>query len=72
MFYWTASNNSTFLNGYREAKNMLSAVRQARSYLRNELYGEGTISFYDDLDSDPTRQDEKSIFTGNKWQTTIY
>ena len=67
--FWTASNNSTFLVGRRQAKTMLSAVRAARSYLRNELYGDGTISYYAAEDEDtPIRTDEKSIFTGNKWE----
>jgi len=69
MFYWTASNNSTFLVGRRQAKTMLSAVRDARSYLRNELYGEGTISYYESEDEDtPIRVEEKSILTNNKWE----
>jgi len=48
---------------------MLSAVRDARSYLRNELYGEGTISYYESEDEDtPIRVEEKSILTNNKWE----
>ena len=72
--YWTASNNSTFLNGHREAKNMLCAVRDGRRYLRYELYGEGSITFYDDPECEqPIRQDTKNIFTGHKWEiTTIF
>jgi hypothetical protein len=70
MFYWTASNNNSFLNGRREAKTMLGAVRDARSYLRNELYGEGNISYYDSEDAEtPIRTDEKTIFTNHRWET---
>lgn len=67
--YWTASNNSTFLNGCRSAKNMLTAVRDGRKYLRGELYGEGIITFYDSPHRDhPIRQDSKNIFTGHRWE----
>ena len=67
--FWTASNNSTFLVGRRQAKTMLSAVKAARSYLRNELYGEGSISYYASEDEDtPIRVEGKGIFTGNRWE----
>jgi hypothetical protein len=60
---WSAKNNSSYLNGSRSAKTMRGAVKAARSYLLNELYGEGTITYY--ADGQPVRQDEKSIHTGN-------
>jgi hypothetical protein len=41
VYTWTASNNSTFLNGTREAPTLNAAVRTARAYLRSELNGEG-------------------------------
>lgn len=75
--YWTAKNNSSYLNGYRQAASMLAAVRDARYYLRNELYGEGVIYYFDSdpsqddgmYDSEPCRTDERSIFTGFRWKT---
>lgn len=74
MIYWTAKNNSSFLNGSRSAKTMLGAVRAARRYVDGELYGEGTISYYNHPDcglaQDPIRIDSKTIFTGFKWVTT--
>ena len=71
--YWTACNSGSFLNGRRSAKTMLGAVRAARHYLNNELYGDGTISYYDSSDKEFIfRKDEKSIFTGNKWVRTDY
>lgn len=70
MVYWTASNNSSFLNGFRVAKSLRAAIIAARRYVDNELYGEGKISFLDGPDSCACllRQDEKSIFTGYKWR----
>lgn len=65
---WSAENNSSFLNGQRSAKSMRCAVVIARRYLRYELYGEGTITYY--ADGHPVRQDECSMFTGYKWKTT--
>ena len=38
---WTASNNSSFLDGCREASSIAAAVRAARRYIRYELCGEG-------------------------------
>ena len=69
MIEWTASNNSSFLNGSRKAKSMLAAVRAARIYLRGELYGEGVITYFED--GQVIRYDEKSIFTNFKWQTEL-
>lgn len=69
MIYWTAGNNSSYLNGYRTAKTMIGAVRAARSYLNNELYGEGTIRYWrnDPIESEPCRIDSKTIFTNYRW-----
>lgn len=67
---WSASNNSTFLNGSRPAKSIRDAVRQARAYLRGELMGEGEISIYED--GKIVRCDEYSIFTGYKWNIRIF
>jgi hypothetical protein len=62
---WSASNNSSYLNGSRSAPTILAAVRAARAYVRGELYGEGVITIY--VDGQPVRQDERSIFTGFQW-----
>jgi hypothetical protein len=64
---WSAKNNSSFLNGSRPAKTIRGAVTAARAYVRGELLGEGTITICED--GQPVRQDEKSIFTGGKWET---
>lgn len=66
---WSAKNNSSFLNGSRPAKSILAAVRAGREYVKGELYGEGTITIFDD--GHPVRQDECSIFTGHKWSTRV-
>lgn len=68
MVYWSASNNSSFLNGHREAPTLLAAVRAGRAYLRNELNGEGSISFFHDPEDMPFRVDQFSMFTGWKWE----
>lgn len=64
---WTASNNSSFLNGSREASSIAAAVRAARAYIRGELYGEGRATIFSD--GDPVREEERSIFTGFQWQS---
>ena len=64
---WSASNNSSFLNGSREAKSVAAAVRAARQYIRGELYGEGKATIFSD--GQPVRQDERSIHTGMRWET---
>ncbi len=56
---WSASNNSSFLNGSRDAKTIAGAVRAARQYVRDELYGEGKATIFED--GYPVRQDERSI-----------
>jgi hypothetical protein len=65
---WTASNNSTFLNGSRSAPTILAAVRAARAYVRGELYGDGTLVIL--VDGQPVRRDERSIFTKFQWVTS--
>lgn len=62
---WTARNNSSYLNGQRSASSIMAAVREARSYIRNELYGEGSATIF--ADGSPIREDERSIFTRFKW-----
>ena len=64
---WTASNNSSFLNGEREAKTIKGAVRAARQYVRGELMGEGRITIFED--GVPVREDRCDMFTGNQWKT---
>ena len=64
---WTAKNNSSFLNGQRKAKTIIGAVRAARAYIEGELYGEGEAIIM--IDGQEVRIDEKSIFTGFKWET---
>lgn len=63
---WTASNNSSFLNGSRESSSIAAAVRAARRYIRGELYGEGKATIF--KDGNPVRRDECSIHTGYKWE----
>jgi len=69
MITWTASNNSSFLNDRRSAKTIRAAARDARRYVDNELYGQGVISFYDDDNDTPFRQDAKTIYTNHRWST---
>ena len=66
---WSAKNNSSYLNGSRSAPSILAAVRAARAYVRGELYGDGTLTIY--ADGQPVRRDERSIFTGFRWVSTI-
>jgi hypothetical protein len=65
---WSAKNNSSFLKGHRNATSVMAAVRAGREYVREELYGEGTLSIF--IDDECVRQDERSIFTGFKWLVT--
>jgi len=67
MITWSAKNNSSYLNGSRQAKSVLAAVRAGRAYVRDELYGEGIVTIY--ADGHPVRQDERSIFTGFVWSS---
>lgn len=64
---WSAKNNSSYLNGSRPAKSVRAAVMAGRKYVRGELYGEGTLTIFED--GQPIREDESSIFTGHKWVT---
>ena len=64
---WAAKNNSSFLNGSRKAKSMRAAITAGRRYVLGELYGEGVITVFDN--GRPVREDEKSIFTNQKWVT---
>lgn len=64
---WTAKNNSSFLNGEREASSIRAAVIAARAYIRGELYGEGKATIF--VDGQPVRQDECSLHTGLRWVT---
>lgn len=64
---WSASNNSSYLNGSRTAPTILAAVRAARAYVRGELYGEGTLTIL--VDGASVRRDERSIFTRFRWMT---
>jgi hypothetical protein len=71
-YYWTAKNNSSFLNGCRKAKTLRGAVIAARRYVDGELCGEGKICIYDQAPVyglEPVRIDEKSIFTQFCWKT---
>jgi hypothetical protein len=65
---WSAKNNSSYLKGSRSATSVLAAVRAGRAYVRGELYGEGTVTIYQN--GNPIRQDERSIFTGFCWSTS--
>jgi hypothetical protein len=74
MYYWTAKNNSSFLNGYRTAKTIIGAVRAGRRYVDSELCGEGRLVIADSIDGlhcNPVRVDSKSIFTNFKWETEL-
>ena len=75
MIYWTAKNNSTYLNNWRTAKTERSAVIAARNYLRGELMGEGKIQYaHEDENGEMQvfRTDEKSIFTKFKWRVVRF
>ncbi len=67
---WSASNNSSFLNGSREAKTVAGAVRASRAYIRDELYGEGKATIF--ADGYPVRHDECGIQTGFRWETRTH
>jgi hypothetical protein len=68
---WTASNSSSYLNGDREARTILGAVRAAISYGDNELYGEGTITIMED--GEPVRVYEAGLLASTAkgtWKRT--
>jgi len=52
---WSAKNNSSYLNGSRSASSVRAAIRDGRRYVRDELYGQGTITIYED--GQPVRAD---------------
>jgi len=66
---WSAKNNSSFLNGSRKSKSVRAAITAARRYVQDELYGEGVVTVF--ANGNPIREDEKSIFTNQKWVTKI-
>lgn len=66
--FWSAKNNSSFLNGRREAKSLRAAVQAARRYVRYELNGEGEIAFFAEGDlNNPIRVDRRDAWTGYRW-----
>lgn len=66
--YWSAKNNSSYLNGCREAKSLRAAVIHARCYVRDELLGEGEIAYFEEGDLDnPVRVDRRDAWTGYRW-----
>lgn len=70
MFYWTANNDSSYLNGVREAWSLRSAVIAARRYVNAELLGEGVVTIWEgSVNGRPFRVDERSIHTNYKWTT---
>jgi hypothetical protein len=70
--FWTAKNSSSFLNGFRSAKTIRTAVRDARRYVNRELFGEGIIIYYAGNPAEYGREirvDELSVHTGYHWRT---
>lgn len=65
MYTWSAKNNNTYMRQERTAATKLSAVRAARHFVRNELYGEGTAYIYRNGVLIETH--ERSIFTQMRW-----
>jgi hypothetical protein len=68
---WTASNNSTYLQGTREAKTIIGAVRAAIKYANGELAGEGKITIYEA--GQPVREYQAGLTAGTpkmKWIRT--
>ena len=57
---------------------MRNAVRDARKYVMDELYGDGEICFFDERPGElsspsyPIRKDERSIYTSFKWSKEIF
>lgn len=74
--YWTARNNSNFLNGYRKATSLKQAIKDARNYVTYELYCDGAIEYYDTNPNNddtpygpvPVRIEEHSRRTGYRWE----
>lgn len=74
LYRWTAKNNGSFLNGYREAKTLLGAVRAGRAYVNGELNGRGKVVIEGTLNGEnwyPIRVDECSIYTNFEWRTSL-
>lgn len=65
MYTWSAKNNRTHMLKDRTAPTKLSAVRAARHFVRNELYGEGTAYIFRNGVLIETH--ERSIFTQMRW-----
>ena len=68
---WSASNNSSFLDGSRTAKTMRGAVRDATRYANGELGGEGQITIFED--GYPARTYEAGLLAGTAqwdWKRT--
>lgn len=68
---WTASNNSSYLTGAREARTILGAVRAAIRYGDNELYGEGKITIMEG--GEPVRVYKAGLLVGTPkgtWKRT--
>ena len=68
---WSAKSNSSYLNGRRDAKTILGAVRDAIHYANGELYGEGEIVIY--VDDYPVRTYEAGLLAGTArhgWKRT--
>ena len=64
-YYWTGKNNSTYLRYRRKATSKRQAVREALSYLRGELMGEGqVVIFASEQAEHPAIIFERSIHTG--------
>lgn len=64
-YTWIAKNNSTIMIKERTAPSKLAAVRAARKFIRNELYGEGKAHIF--RNGAPIETHEKSIFSGMRW-----
>jgi hypothetical protein len=62
---WTAYNNSSYLRGYRTAKTLKTAVRDAKRYVRGELMGQGTIYYYEDMGNDTHAADCQGVCGNN-------
>ena len=65
---WSAGNSSSFLNGSRESASVPAAVRAARTYIREELSGEGRATIF--VGEGAVRRDERSTATGYRWVVT--
>lgn len=64
MYYYSGSNNSTYMIGSRRAKTLQTATRKALDYLRGELMREGRVHIFAQEDQPPILTFERSIHTG--------